>query len=56
MLTVIVPYQAQYHDKLVDIWHQAVVQTHTLLTEADIEFYYQMIRNGALREVGIWIE
>lgn len=56
MLKEIVLYQAQYHDKLVSIWYKAVVQTHTFLTNADIEFYYQIVRNGALREVEIWIE
>ncbi|ANS74327.1 GNAT family acetyltransferase [Paenibacillus yonginensis] len=56
MLKVIVPYQAHYHDKLVGIWHRAVVQTHTFLTEQDIEFYHQMVRSGALGQVEIWIE
>lgn len=56
MLTMIVPYQAHDHDKLVDIWHRAVVQTHSFLTEADIEFYYELVRNGALQEVEIWVE
>ena len=52
---MIVPYQEQYHDQLVDIWHRAVVRTHTFLAEADIQFYHQIVRNGALREVELWM-
>ncbi|NQX60019.1 GNAT family N-acetyltransferase [Paenibacillus qinlingensis] len=56
MLNKIVPYQENYHDKLVDIWYQAVRHTHTFLTDTDIEFYHQMLQNGALKEVEIWVE
>lgn len=51
----IVPYQEDYHDKLVDIWYQAVRLTHTFLTDKDIEFYHRMVQNGALKEVEIWL-
>lgn len=34
----IVAYQEKDHDRLVDIWHKAVVHTHTFLTEKDIQF------------------
>jgi putative acetyltransferase len=56
MLNKIVPYQDKDHDKLVNIWYQAVNHTHTFLTAKDIEFYHTMIQNGALKEVEIWIE
>jgi putative acetyltransferase len=56
VVNVIVPYQEQHHDKLVDIWHRAVVHTHIFLTERDIQFYYHIVQNGALREVEIWID
>ncbi|NOU98755.1 GNAT family N-acetyltransferase [Paenibacillus planticolens] len=56
MLNKIVPYQEHFHDKLIDIWYQAVCQTHTFLTDEDIEFYHQMLQNGALKQVEIWLE
>ncbi|WP_152401382.1 acetyltransferase [Paenibacillus cellulositrophicus] len=52
----IVAYQEKYHDRLVDIWYKAVVHTHTFLTEKDIQFYHDMVKNGALKEVEIWAE
>lgn len=56
MQTQIVPYEEKYHDKLVDIWHRAVCQTHTFLAEDDIQFYHHMVQNGALKEVELWVE
>ncbi|MGO4696113.1 acetyltransferase [Paenibacillus sp. 2TAB26] len=56
MINKIVPYQENDHDKLVDIWYQAVRHTHTFLTDKDIAFYHQMLQNGALKEVEIWVE
>ncbi|GGH22536.1 acetyltransferase [Paenibacillus segetis] len=56
MQTEIVLYQDKYHDKLVDIWHRAVRQTHTFLEEEDIQFYHHVVQNGALNEVEIWVE
>ncbi|WP_310830354.1 acetyltransferase [Paenibacillus pedocola] len=55
MIIQIVPYQEDYHDKLMDIWYQAVCLTHTFLTEEDIKFYYEMLQNGALNQVEIWL-
>ncbi|MFD0696361.1 acetyltransferase [Paenibacillus sp. GCM10027628] len=52
----IVAYQEKDHDRLVDIWYMAVVHTHTFLTEKDIQFYHDMVKNGALKEVEIWVE
>jgi len=52
----IVPYSAKDHDKLVNIWYHAVCRTHTFLTDADIQFYHDMVRNGILEEVEIWME
>lgn len=52
----IVAYQEKDHDRLVDIWYKAVVHTHTFLTERDIHFYHDMVKNGALKEVEIWVE
>ncbi|WP_426452919.1 GNAT family N-acetyltransferase [Paenibacillus sp. S-38] len=51
----IIPYQEKFHDQLVDIWYRAVRQTHTFLTEVDLEFYHGIVRGGALREVEIWL-
>ncbi|MFK4301620.1 putative acetyltransferase [Paenibacillus sp. RC254] len=56
MQNEIVAYREENHDQLVDIWHRAVRQTHTFLTEEDIQFYHHIVRNGALREVEIWME
>ncbi|BBI34614.1 acetyltransferase [Cohnella abietis] len=56
MLNTISPYQENVHDKLVDIWYRAVCLTHTFLEEKDIEFYHQMLQNGALKEVEIWVD
>lgn len=52
----IVAYQEKDHDRLVDIWYKAVVHTHTFLTDKDIQFYHEMVKNGALKEVEIWVE
>ncbi|OKP84332.1 acetyltransferase [Paenibacillus helianthi] len=56
MLNKIVPYEENYHDNLINIWYKAVCHTHTFLTDEDIEFYHQMLQNGALNEVEIWLE
>mgnify|MGYP001351523956 CR=1 FL=1 len=56
MLNQIVPYQENYHDKLIDIWYRAVKLTHTFLTDEDIQFYHQMLQSGALKQVEIWLE
>lgn len=53
---LIVPYQEKYHDQLVEIWYQAVVHTHKFLAGQDLEFYRQLVQNGALKEVEIWVE
>ncbi|WP_058303222.1 acetyltransferase [Gorillibacterium timonense] len=56
MSSEIVLDQEKDHDALVEIWHKAVVQTHTFLSEEDIHFYHQVVQNGALNEVEIWVE
>lgn len=56
MLNEIISFQEENHDQLVDIWYRAVRQTHTFLTEQDMQFYHRMVQNGALREVEIWVE
>jgi len=55
MVIPVVPYQENDQDKLLDIWYQAVRLTHHFLTEADIQFYYEMLKNGALNQVEIWL-
>jgi len=55
MLNEITLYEENDHDVLVDIWYRAVRCTHTFLTEADIQYYREMVQNGALKEVEIWI-
>ncbi|EHS57722.1 acetyltransferase [Paenibacillus sp. Aloe-11] len=56
MQNAIIAYREENHDQLVDIWHRAVRRTHTFLEEEDIQFYHHIVRNGALREVEIWME
>ncbi|CAM4450654.1 GNAT family N-acetyltransferase [Paenibacillus endophyticus] len=56
MLDEITPYQESEHDILVDIWYRAVCLTHTFLTDSDIQFYRQMVQNGALSGVEIWVK
>jgi putative acetyltransferase len=51
----IVPYQNQKHDQLVSIWLRAVQQTHYFLTQEDIAFYHQMVRQQALTSVDLWM-
>ncbi|MBB6670390.1 acetyltransferase [Cohnella nanjingensis] len=55
MLNEISPYEEKDHDRLVDIWYRAVRLTHTFLAESDIQFYREIVQNGALREVEIWV-
>lgn len=56
MKTSILPFGEHDHDHLVDIWHRAVVHTHSFLSEEDLRFYHNLVRNGALREVEVWAE
>lgn len=51
----IAPFTEAYHDRLVQIWLRAVSQTHDFLMEEDIRFYYEMVQNGALRAVEVWV-
>ncbi|WP_028562421.1 acetyltransferase [Paenibacillus pinihumi] len=51
----IIPYHADIHDQLVDIWHRAVRQTHSFLSEEDIQFYHQMVREAALTSVEVQV-
>ncbi|WP_166242969.1 acetyltransferase [Paenibacillus turpanensis] len=55
MHIVIDPFHESNHDKLVDIWYRAVCHTHTFLSKDDIQFYHQIVQNGALKEVEIWV-
>lgn len=55
MLDEITLYQESDHDLLVDIWYRGVCLTHTFLADSDIQFYREIVRNGALREVEIWV-
>ncbi|MFC8687661.1 acetyltransferase [Brevibacillus porteri] len=56
MDTKIVIYEDIYRDQLVDIWYRAVCRTHHFLTQEDIEFYKNMVKNEALSAVEIWME
>ncbi|MFB9750831.1 acetyltransferase [Paenibacillus hodogayensis] len=49
------PYAETDHDRLVDIWHRAVIRTHDFLTEEDISYYYGFVQGGALNSVEIWV-
>ncbi|WP_276356093.1 acetyltransferase [Cohnella caldifontis] len=51
----ITPFQESDHDRLVDIWYRAVTRTHAFLAESDIRFYRDIVQNGALREVEVWV-
>ncbi|MFD0715998.1 acetyltransferase [Paenibacillus sp. GCM10027626] len=50
----IISYRAEDHERLVDIWLQAVQATHHFLSEEDIQFYHQMVRDQALKQVELW--
>ncbi|WP_042167489.1 acetyltransferase [Paenibacillus gorillae] len=50
----IIPYRSEDHEQLVGIWHRAVVATHHFLTEEDIQFFHEMVRNEALTGVELW--
>jgi putative acetyltransferase len=56
MQSKIIAFDEQYHEQLVDIWHRAVIATHSFLSPEDIEFYHSMVSNGALRGVELYIE
>ncbi|MFD0672743.1 acetyltransferase [Cohnella sp. GCM10027633] len=56
MLNAIVPYEEKDHDGLVDIWYRAVRHTHAFLSDDDIAYYHGIVKNGALKEVEIWLE
>lgn len=56
MDTKIVIYEDIYRDQLVDIWYRAVCRTHHFLTQEDIEFYKNMVKNEALSAVEVWME
>ncbi|OXM87527.1 GNAT family N-acetyltransferase [Paenibacillus rigui] len=55
MIHSIGPYQEEHHQQLVDIWFRAVKLTHTFLNERDIQFYHNIVQNGALKEVEVWV-
>jgi putative acetyltransferase len=42
-------------DVLVDIWLRSVRATHKFLTEENIEHLHELIRNGALDGLEIWV-
>lgn len=56
MTTAVIPFKEHDHDNLVDIWHRAVIQTHSFLSEEDLRFYHNLVRSGVLREVEVWVE
>ncbi|MFB9328760.1 acetyltransferase [Paenibacillus aurantiacus] len=43
------------HERLVDIWENAVRATHHFLADADIEFYRSLVRDQALNAVELWV-
>lgn len=43
------------HDALVDIWLRSVRETHTFLTEDDIQELLPLVRGGALAELELWV-
>jgi putative acetyltransferase len=43
------------HDALVDIWLRSVRATHDFLTRQDIEHLHQLVKNGALNGLEIWV-
>jgi len=51
----IVAFQEELQEKLVQIWYRAVRQTHHFLKEEDLQFYLQVLENGALKDVEIWV-
>jgi len=51
----IVAFQESFHDRLVEIWCQAVRHTHHFLAEEDFQFFHEMVKGGVLREVELWV-
>ncbi|HZG78434.1 MAG TPA: acetyltransferase [Paenibacillus sp.] len=56
MHSAIVPYEDKYHGKLVEIWYRAVRETHSFLSEDDLQFYRSVVQGGALKELELWVE
>lgn len=44
------------YGRLAGIWHRAVRATHRFLTEEDIGFYRNIVENGGLEGVEMWVE
>ncbi|TWT38632.1 putative N-acetyltransferase YjaB [Blastopirellula retiformator] len=42
-------------DPLVEIWLKSVRQTHTFLTEEEIQYFLPIVRNQALVELEVWV-
>jgi putative acetyltransferase len=42
-------------EALIDIWLRSVQATHTFLTEENIDHLHELVRNGALDGLEIWV-
>jgi putative acetyltransferase len=42
-------------ERLIDIWLRSVRATHKFLTKGDIEHLHNLVRNGALDELELWV-
>lgn len=50
----IVPYRAEDHDILLDIWRRGVEKTHAFLSNFDFEFYYKVV-DEVLPSIELWV-
>ena len=46
--------QEPEYDKITDVWEASVRATHFFLSEEDIVFYRQLIRNDTLRQLDVY--
>lgn len=49
------PAVADDHPTLLSVWLRSVRQTHTFLSEADIQFYLPLVRDYALPQLELWV-
>jgi putative acetyltransferase len=53
---MIISFEEHHYESLVDIWYRAALATHHFVARSDLEFFREIVQNGALRELELWIE
>ncbi|QIQ22065.1 GNAT family N-acetyltransferase [Zophobihabitans entericus] len=49
------PFRSDDASTLVNIWYEAVKATHFFLTQQDIDFYYDQVRDIYLPQLDVWV-